>query len=37
VIDGALLFLIGLGIGLVIERLWNDVCELIDIYREENR
>lgn len=36
-IDGALLFLIGLGLGLVIERVWSDICELIDLYREERR
>jgi len=36
-IDGALLFLIGLGLGLVIERVWGDICELIDLYREERR
>ena len=36
-IDAAILLLIGIAIGLVFERVWSDICELIDIYREENR
>lgn len=34
---GALLFLLGLGVGFVGQAIWGVVMELFDIYREEQR
>lgn len=32
---GAVLFLIGLGVGFVGQAIWSTAMELLDIYREE--